>query len=36
MPRSLALVTFGEHLFTQSLADLLSTDVILQVLFHLI
>ena len=35
LPVAVASVAFGERLLTQNLADLLSTDVLLQVPFHL-
>lgn len=35
LPVAVAIVAFGERLLTQNLADLLSTDVLLQVPFHL-
>ena len=35
LPAAGALVTFGERLLVQNLADLLSTDVLLQVPFRL-
>lgn len=35
LPVAVAIVAFGERLLTQNLADLLSTDVLLQAPFHL-